>query len=149
MATLQQQLKKAENLNPEKVTKALFDFIRKIEKKVVDLNKQQLNRDSIDVDGQPIGFYSYATEVISNGRKRQGEPFDAKDTGDFLKGFYITIRGDNIFFSSKDGKTKDILQSEHWLSHDIFGLTDNNLRELIQRDLLPFVLQLYRKELGI
>lgn len=149
MATLKLQLEKANQIIPERVNQELFDFIRSIEADLTALNKKQLNEDSKDIYGDAIGFYSYATEVITKGAKKKGEPFDAKDTGAFLDGLYAKIQGENIYFGSKDPKTKLILNSDNWLSKDLFGLSDENLNFIIQEKLKPFVIQLFRNTLEI
>lgn len=158
MATLYEQLKKAKNLSSQRISDELFNFIKSIQNKFVDLNKEQLNKNSQDIFGDPIGYYSMASEIITmnevllgqrTGIKEAGTPFTMEDTGDFLKGFYIEIKNDMIFFGSKDVKTPLILDNENLLSRDLFGLQDNNLRELIENDLLPFVLKFVRKELDV
>lgn len=158
MATLYEQLEKAKNLNSQRISDELFNFIKSIQDKFTELNKEQLNKDSQDIFGDPIGYYSKATEWITVNEallgkradiKKEGDPFTMKDTGDFLKGFYIDIKNDAIFFGSKDKKTPLILDNENLLSRDLFGLQDDNLRELIERDLLPFVLKFARKELDV
>ena len=149
MANFNQQLVKAKTLNPDKVSKALFKFIRSIEKKILDKNKEQLFEDSQDIHGQAIGFYSYATEVITKGRKKKGEPFDAKDSGDFFKGMYLQEVSGVIRFGSKSPNYAEILKSKSWLSKDILGLTDENLNEIIQTELLPFIINHFRNTLEI
>lgn len=118
----------------------MFKFIDSVGKKLVNYNVNQLHVDSRDINGKPIGFYSYATEVITDGRKRQGEPFDASDTGDFLKSFYIEIKNNVVYFGAKDSKVKLILTSDNWLSDKLFGISEENLRQFIKSDVLPFVL---------
>ncbi|WP_339889846.1 hypothetical protein [uncultured Flavobacterium sp.] len=149
MANFNQQLEKANAIKPELVSKALFDFIKSIEKELIDLNKKQLNEDSKDIYGEVIGFYSYATEVISKGSKKRGEPFDAKDTGGFLNNFYMTVLNETFYFGSTDPKTDDILDSPNWLSSDLFGLSEENLKEVIETKFKPFVIEYYRKSLGV
>lgn len=149
MATFQQQLKKAKNLNERKLSKDLFTFIKSIKAEIVKLNVEQINKDSKDIFGNPIGFYSYTTEVITNGRKKQGEPFDGDDTGRWLKSFYLDVQGDAFRIFAKDPKTHIILDSEYWLSDDLFGLSDKNLKALISKELKPFMLKNIRKILDI
>lgn len=158
MATLYEQLKKAKNLNSQRISDELFNFIKSIQNKFTELNKEQLNKKSQDIFGDPIGYYSMATESITANEvllgkrsniKKAGTPFTMEDTGDFLKGFYIEIKNEMIFFGSKDGKTPLILDNDNLLSRDLFGLQDDNLRELIEKDLLPFVLKFVRKELDV
>jgi hypothetical protein len=141
------KLAAAKQLEPEMVSKALFDFIRSLSKYLIDLNKKQLHEDSQDIYGNAIGFYSQATEIITNGSKKAGEPFDAKDTGGFLDKFYMTVYNDVFYFGSTDPKTDDILDSPNWLSTDLFGLTDENLQAAIETKFKPFIINYYQTRL--
>ena len=149
MATLQDQLKKAKKIQPNRLHKDLFHFIKSIEKLLLEKNKAQLNEDSRDIFGKPIGFYSYATDVITGGRKAQGQPFDSFETGDFFKGFYMQEVSGVLRFGSTDSKTQTILNSQDWLSDELFGLSDENLKEVIAEKLLPFFIDNSRKILEI
>lgn len=149
MANFQQQLEKSKRIDAETVSDELFKFIKSVSAYMVELNKKQINEDSQDIYGKAIGFYSRATELITNGAKGAGEPFTGKDTGSFLDKFYVTVLDDIFYFGSTDPKTDDILDSPHWLSSSLFGLTDENLKEVIETRIKPFVLNYYRKELGL
>lgn len=149
MANFQQQLEKSKRIDAETVSDELFKFIKSVSAYMVELNKKQINEDSQDIYGKAIGFYSRATELITNGAKGAGEPFTGKDTGSFLDKFYVTVLDDIFYFGSTDPKTDDILDSPHWLSFSLFGLTDENLKEVIETRIKPFVLNYYRKELGL
>jgi hypothetical protein len=116
---------------------------------MVEMNKKQINDDSKDIYGKAIGFYSKATEIITNGVKGAGEPFTGKDTGNWLNSFYVTVQDSTFYFGSTDPKTDDILDSPHWLSSSLFGLTDENLNLLIETKLKPFVLDYYRQKLDL
>jgi len=149
MATLYQQLQKAKKLNHNKVSKDIFRYIRSIEKYIVDLNRDQIEKDSQDIYGKAIGFYSQATDLITGGRKKAGDPFTGKDTGNWLKAFYMQEVSGVLRFNSSDPKTSVILKSDAWLSDELFGLTDENLQKVIDEKLLPFFLEYIRKELDI
>lgn len=149
MATFQEQLKRAKNLQQNKLQKDLFKFIKSIEKLLLEKNKAQLNEDSKDIFGKPIGFYSQATEIITGGKKAKGQPFDAFETGDFLKGFYMQEVSGVLRFGSTDSKTQTILNSKDWLSDELFGLSDENLKEVITEKLLPFFIDNSRNILEI
>jgi len=149
MATLYEQLQKAKKLKPENIKRDLSKFIRSIEKQIIDKNKEQIEVDSKDIYGNAIGFYSYATELISGGAKKQGDPFTGKDTGDWFDGFYMQEVSGVIRLGSTDPKTNEILSSEHWLSDDLFGLSDENLSKIIEENILPFVLRNSRLILNI
>lgn len=147
MDIIAQHFEKAKLINSELVSKALFDYIKSISKELIDLNKKQIYEDSSDIYGDAIGFYSKATEIISKGTKKAGEPFDGKDTGKWFDNFYMTVYNDVFYFGSTDPKTDDILSSDNWLSHDLFGLTDENLQLAIDTKFKPFIIEYYKKQL--
>ncbi len=149
MATFKQQLVRAKKINEQRLTNDLFRFIKSIGKEIVKLNVDQINKDSKDIFGKPIGFYSYHTEVLTNGKKKQGEPFDGDDTGKWLKSFFLEVQGDSFRIFATDPKTHLILDSESWLSDDLFGLSDKNLKALIQSRLVPFFIKNIRQILEI
>jgi uncharacterized protein (UPF0335 family) len=149
MATFNQQLERSKDVTSEIISRELFAFIKTISEYMVELNKKQINQDSQDIYGKAIGFYSKATDILTNGQKEWGTPFTGKDTGDWLESFYVTVLDDIFFFGSTDPKTDDILSSKHWLSHSLFGLTDENLKDVIETKILPFVLKNNRQKLGL
>lgn len=136
---------KAKRLTPAKVKKDLFNFIRTLENELAQYNRAKLNIDSQDVNGNPIGFYSKATEVITNGRKKEGQPFTLFDTGRFLPSVFAKVSNDSIFFGATDPKTPEVLQN--LLSTDIFGLQDEDLNTVLQDKVQPFLIEYYRKQL--
>lgn len=158
MATLKEQLQKAKNLTSHKISDELFNFIKTIQDKFTELNRKQLFETSEDIFGNPIGYYSQATEYITTNNallgyggeiKREGEPYNMRDTGDFLKGLYIDVKNGEIYFNSKDDKTDLILSNENLLSKNLFGLKEENLRELVDKELLPFVIKHIRNTLNL
>ena len=149
MANIEEHFAQVQGINEALVSRELFDFIRSIESELTNLNRKLLNEKSKDIYGDAIGFYSKATEVITKGRKKAGEPFDAKDTGSLLNKLYARIEQDRVVFGSTDSKVELILNSDNWLSHDLFGLTDADLNKIIQEKILPFMIANYRKNLGI
>lgn len=147
MATLIEALENAKRLN--QLRSLLISYIRKTEVNWTTANKEQLFKDSVDIFGEPLGYYSHYTEYLTDGEKRYGEPFTAEDTGDFFRGFFISVTNDFILFGSKDPKTDEILESDAWLSHDLFGLTDESLAEIIENKILPYLQHESRKQLDI
>lgn len=147
MSNFDIQLLRAQLIDPEIVSRELFDYIKTLRQELIELNKKQLNEDSQDIHGKAIGFYSKATELITGGAKAAGEPFNAKDTGKFLDSFYMTVYNDVFYFGSTDPKTDDILDSDNWLSSDLFGLTDENLNMVIETKFKPFIIDYYKKQL--
>lgn len=152
MATFQEQLTKSKKLQPKRLQSDLFKFIRSIEKDLLDLEKKRISEDSKDIFGNPIGFYSEATEILSGGKKQAGDPFTGFDTGDWFKGFYMQEVSGVLRFSSNDPKNAIILSDgpdNTWLSDELFGLSDKDLKKVITEKLLPFFIENARKILEI
>ena len=123
-----------------KKTRSLFDswvwyeaFTPAVKTMVLDLiRKDQLTEKGIDEDGDIIGLYSRATELLSDGRKQEGDPFDLNDTGAFYRSMFITATSDSIII---DGDTEKMEESfsqtnGYWWRNEILGLTDENLQKL-------------------
>lgn len=149
MAGFLEQREKCAKVRPEVIAAELFEFIRGVKEYLIDLNKKQIREDSQDIYGKAIGFYSKATEEISDGKKKWGEPFTGDDTGSWLDHFYMAVVNDVFYFGSTDPKTDDILTSPDWLSHDLFGLTEEHLNMAIEQKFLPFILDYNRKALDL
>ena len=147
MGTFLNQYEKASRLTPQRIKNDLFVFVRTLETYFADLNAEQIFVDSQDVFGKPIGFYSEATESITKGRKKAGQPFDLKETGKFLNELFAKLQSDSLFFDTKDSKKPEVLAN--LLSKDIFGLTDKNLNKAIETELLPFFQEYFFKQLLI
>ena len=152
MATIQEQIRKLRKLTPEKLELALFKCLKSIENDLIDLNTKDQLLKGENAEGNPIfsnqrnrGTYSLYTELITKGRKQEGDPYTLFDTGDFFKGFYVNIEGDSVRFGSTDPKSFYLI-----LEYDsIFGLTDENLKGVIREKLLPFLQQHIRKTLDL
>lgn len=131
---IQQEVRK--NLSPQRISNDLFEFIRTLESELAKINRRTLNEKSQDADGKPIGFYSFATEIITGGRKAKGQPFDLKESGDFLNSIYAKVESESIFFDATDPKLGAILQNT--ISDDLFGLQDEELNKVIDEKILPY-----------
>src|SRR5690606_4189280 len=155
MATLKQALNQSKKIQENSIHKLLFTIIKSIQKEIIELNKNQLSQGK-DVFNKTIGLYSRATEAITTNQyllgqrkdiKKEGTPYTAQDTGDFFKGFYLEIVDDAFRIFSTDPKTHEILDS--WESDALFGLSDKDLREIVTKDILPFLLKNFRNILEI
>jgi len=145
MATFKEAQERAEALTPEKISNDFFQFVRSLEPYLAQLNKAAIFIDSEDIFGDPIGFYSRATEVISQGRKREGQPFNLFETGDFLDGFFAEVKDETITFGTRDSKKEKV--EENTLSNDLYGLRDEDLKKVIDEKLSPFFSEYFKREL--
>lgn len=151
MATFQEHLNLVKKLNRKRVSEILFDVISDARKDLLETNKNQLSKGK-DSENKKLfskknnrGVYSKTTELLSGGKKKAGTPYDLNDTGDFLKGFFLKIEQDRVLFSSKDKKTQLLIED----FGDIFGLTEEDLKAVIQKKILPFFISNIRENLRI
>ena len=118
-------------------TKLLFDsiawiqsFTPSIKTEILNyIRKDQLTNKGVDEDGDIIGFYSLATEFISNGQKKQGDHFTLDDTGAFYRSMWITVMSDGIIIDGDTVKMED----QYWWNDSILGLTDENVSKLTEK----------------
>jgi hypothetical protein len=99
---------------------------------IMDLVRQdQLFKHGIDEDGDVIGEYSEATEMM-NPQKLAGTHYTLFDTGDFYNSFVIFVG--NQYFEIEADTVK--MESENWwvinsiTKNAILGLTDENKTKL-------------------
>lgn len=142
MANFQTAITKAQKLTPRKISNDLFNFIRTLENELAAYNRATLFEDSQDVNGKPIGFYSTGTEIMTDGRKKAGEPFNLLETGDFLESLFARVDRESIFFDASDKKKKDVLSN--LLTLDIFGLQDDDLNTFIEKRLFPYMINYFK-----
>ena len=72
-----------------------------------------------------IGYYSPATEAITNGRKRAGDPYNLYDTGAFHRSIFITLMRDSFIVEGDGNKGQDDLFVK--FGDEIIGITDENM----------------------
>ena len=84
------------------------------------------------------------TELISGGRKQEGDPYNLNDTGEFFRSMYIKVLSDSIVIDANYAKMED----KDWWSINILGLTQENLQ--LYADMVKENYILYaRKVLGL
>jgi hypothetical protein len=108
------------------IQKTILDYIR----------NDQLFDEGIDANEDIIGTYSYLTEVMTNGRKRMGDPYTLKDTGEFYRSMFIKVLKDSILIDANFTKMED----QNWWSIDILGLTEENLEKYAEKIKENFIL---------
>lgn len=123
-------IEKAKNYDSDQF---LSDFAMQIieDEKAIDIQREQWAIEGADVHGHTIGFYKKLTEELTGGRKKAGEPYDLKDTGDFWQKTYLNavIKGKDLEFEfNSNGINKSALfatikkHGEIDNPDDIFGL---------------------------
>lgn len=99
------------------------------------IQKDQLTDKGVDEDGDILGLYSRATEILSGGKKPEGDPYNLNDSGEFYRSMAVLVNPDSILI---DGDT-DKMESEDWWkmnnisAEKVLGLTDANMTKLAER----------------
>ncbi|MGB0896884.1 MAG: hypothetical protein ACPGRW_06150 [Flavobacteriaceae bacterium] len=149
---------RAKQLKPAIVKRNLFKYVRSIEKLFIDLNIAQIE-DSQDAKGELLentdsrfsGVYSESTQGFADldgisTKKTAGQPYNFLWTGDFIRGFELFIKnGDLELFSTGTGSGDKAAFFDGY--QHLFGLTDENLRKIIDANLIPFLTEYYRVNL--
>lgn len=152
MATLLQQNENLEKLDEKTIETQIFKALKEAEVAVLKANKEQLDKGD-DSEGNPVGVYAKATEMmaefepIPNKPKKEGAPYNFDWTSEFLKGFTLSVSSTEAIISSTgvgSGTKRDFLTT-----HNLFGLNDDNLSIIIQKDIIPFINSFARKTLNI
>jgi len=101
----------------------------KLRELIVNLIRyNQLTEQGVNSEGDIIGTYSYTTELLSEGRKKRGEPYDLNDTGEFFRSMYVQVLADSIVVNADYAKMED----QNWWNINILNLTDENLEVYIE-----------------
>jgi len=104
------------------------------------IKEDQLRNKGVNKFGEVIGYYKFATEVISLGRKRAGEPYDLYDSGDFYRSMFVTVTGESIVIDANSLSFSQ-MKTQRWYSDSILGLTDENfdkLKRVVQRSYIKY-----------
>lgn len=127
-------IRRVETLNADLVWLRVFQN-EPFKRWIMDLVRQdQLFKKGIDEDGDVIGTYSEATEMM-NPQKVAGTHYTFFDTGDFYNSFVIFV-GKQVFEIEADTIK---MENENWwirnnISKDaILGLTDENKDKLAEK----------------
>jgi hypothetical protein len=136
---IEEQLKRIRLLSENK---AWFDtFTTATKNEILNWIKiDQLTDEGVDKFGNIIGVYSYSTQLITDGRKRAGEPYDLNDTGDFYRSMFVSVFLDSIIIDANAQKGNDNLFTKY--GNAIIGLTDESFEKLKVK-----VLESYQKHL--
>lgn len=116
-----------------------------VKKSILDLIRiNQLTQKGIDENESVIGYYSAVTDMITRGRKAEGEHYTLDDTGEFYRSMYVVVLKDSIVIEADFQKMTD----QDWWTIDILGLTQKNL-ELYAQMVKENYIKYARRILGV
>jgi len=95
------------------------------------IREDQLMQKRIDANGNHLGFYSWMTEALSQGRKKEGDPYNLYDTGEFHNKMFVVVLRDALAIDS-EGADKENVNLFKEYGDNIVGLTDENMGKLIE-----------------
>jgi hypothetical protein len=138
------------DLRPSKIWLRVFSK-KRVQKYVIEelLQREQLFEKGIDETGSPITnadngrtTYSRLTEILSGGRKKEGEHYTLFDSGEFYKSM-VFLLGNNYFQIDADPiKQNDNLFSK--FGEGIIGLTEQSKEKLRVRLKFEYQIELKR-----
>jgi hypothetical protein len=96
------------------------------------IRQDQLTEKGEDAEGDIIGTYSRATELMSDGRKKEGDNFNLNDTGQFYQSMSATPVLDGLIIDGATEKMEDSFSQTngYWWNEEILGLNEENLQKL-------------------
>lgn len=121
-----------ERVNQLSSAVAWFDAFKfsDIKRMIIEMiQKDQLFERGVDGNNEVIGFYSYATEIASKGKKQQGTHYTLFDTGEFYKSMFIVVLSDALLIKADTNKFDD----QVWFSNDIIGLNDESMIKFVSK----------------
>ena len=105
---------------------------------IADMNaRDQLFEKGINALGIPIADYqpyTGRTIQIKQARNQPTNRVTLYNEGDFHRSFYLEIYTDQFYITASDSITEDLIEK---YGEDIFGLTSENINELIWEYLYP------------
>jgi hypothetical protein len=145
MTIIDQLLDNATELQSQ-MGKLMQESCKLCEADIIDMNAQfQLYDQGINRVGVPIMDYKpYSMYTIAY-KERAGQPYDRvtlRDEGDFHHGFFVTFTDEGFEISSHDYKTEWLVKK---YGRQIFGLTDENAKELTEGYIVPELLDKMRE----
>jgi hypothetical protein len=118
----------ASNLEKYTTDKFVDDLMESLEKdkEVIEIQESQWDEGK-DGDGNLLGLYSKATEILSFGRKKAGTPYNIFETGETRRNLYLfpEKKGDSLLFNfdTKSAAMPDLLQL---IGNRLLGLAPKN-----------------------
>ena len=151
MATLLQQSENLKKLNESVIERQIFKALKEAEAAIIKANKEQLDKGD-DSDGNQVGVYAKDTQGYADydnvdERKTINTPYNFEWFGTFYRGFTLSVSGTTATISSTgigSGGKREFLTK-----NNLFGLNEDNLRVIVQRDIIPFVNRFARRTLKI
>lgn len=136
-------VKKLNNIDMSLIALEAFKDNKEI---AFDMNtEEQLFGQGVDSFGRSLGDYAPLTVIL---RSEAGLPVDRitlKVTGDFYDGWEGDFNSWPVMFTSSDPKTGELL---FMFGSDIFGLTDQNLKKLIDEQILESINDKFKSRLS-
>lgn len=126
------------------------EVIRDNEQIIINLNRQdQLYNKGITSTSKDISSYRPYKSLTIKIKQEKGQPTDRvtlRDRGDFYEGFYVRYFEGGFLINSTDDKTQELKDK---YGQDIFGLTNENISNLLHTEIIPILIKQYKDRLGI
>ena len=148
MSTIRQMLFRAK-IAHKSIPSDMTKIVKILSEDILDLIRERQLHRGLNSEGKIIGRYTAATEQISGGRKKEGQPYDFLDTGDLFRGFKYNFKGGELEIFSTDSKF-DQLKWEHERGNGkLFVLSEENQHLLNFEMIKPMLVRFLKSHLKI
>src|SRR5690606_8033756 len=138
MSELRKYIVKIQRITTKEQEQMFLQIIASNEERITAMNTDQLFSGQRS-DGSKLPDYSpVSVEVFG----KPAGPIRLYDEGDFYRGFFLKTDRFPVLFDSRDSKT-EMLVSDY--GDKIFGLTQENKKDLVNNYIKDQVLAYYRK----
>ena len=129
----------------------MFQAIKKVEGQAIKANKLQLVKGE-NVEGDIVGNYAKTTQAFADrdgiyAPKKFGDPYNFTWSENFFGGFKLALGNNHVTLFSTGIGSGD--KKEFLTTNNLFGLNDENLKLIIQQEIIPFINKFARATLKI
>lgn len=149
MKLINDLLKRVTDFNEElKSGRLMQKIIWDNEAYIIDMNaEEQLYEQGVNNLGVSISDYAPYSPVTIEIKKAKGQPTNRvtlRDEGDFESSFYLEVDDKQFEIKAADWKTEDLIKR---YGRQILGLTDENIKILIEHYIFPDLLEEAKKQI--
>jgi hypothetical protein len=118
-------MKRAKDLSQKLAWFDTFKFDTAFKNLILDKVRTQLDHGK-NSEGVIVGYYSLTTEIITGGKKQQGDNYDFQDTGDFFRSLYIAYTPDTMTVEGDGKKDDEDIIIKYSKDGDLLGVSPDN-----------------------
>lgn len=124
-------------------------IIKMLSNDIINLVRDGQLGKGLNSKGSVIGRYTYNTEILSGGRKKEGDLFDFQDTGDLYKNFDYDFGSGQLEIFSTDSKVDLLKEKYEQGDGKLFVLSVEHQHKLNYEMIKPFLIKFLKNHLKL